>query len=45
MAGKSKPLSELTLKEADSFLEAVSLTRGDLKCLPSKEIDLTFFSF
>ena len=33
MAGKSKPLSELTLKEADSFLEAVSLTRGDSKCL------------
>ena len=25
---KTKPLSELTLEEADSYLEAVSLTRG-----------------
>ena len=25
---KKKPLSELTLEEADSYLEAVSLTRG-----------------
>ena len=35
MADSSKPLSELTLKEADSFLEAVILTRGDLNLLLS----------
>ena len=28
MSGHSRPLSELTLAEADSYLEAVGLTRG-----------------
>ena len=28
---KIKPLSELTLAEADTFLEAVTLTRGILE--------------
>ena len=40
MAGDSRPLSELTLEEADSFLEAVSLTRGDLKCLAFLKVSI-----